>query len=108
MADDGGLVVLHFTTTLRDPSTQGRHDEMVRQMRELAERTPGYLGWYEPPSDGPGAPPSGVLVFDSQESLGAWRDDPLHGQIHVEGEEAVYSSFDVTILEPVRRNTWAR
>lgn len=99
------MVLLHFTTTLRDPSTQAAHGRMVEQMRELADATDGFLGWF--PGPAAGAVDSGVLAFESEESLAAWRDHPLHGEIHGRGEESVYASFDVRVFEQVRENRWA-
>lgn len=94
-----------FSTTLRHDEVRDEHREMVESMRELAEATPGFVAWHDVVAADPDTS-SGVIVFDSEESLAAWREHPDHGAVHQRGEDAVYRSFDVQIYELVRENTW--
>ena len=80
---------------------------MVVDMRALAEKTPGFVAWHDIVSVEPGSA-AGAIVFESEEALSAWRDDPAHGAVHRQGEESVYRSFHVQIYELVRENVWSQ
>lgn len=97
--------VVWFTTTLRGPELRDEHLELVKGMRELAEATPGFLEWHawDGPGDGSSA---GLIAFASEDALTAWREHPDHHAVHRRGEESVYASFDVRILDLVRQSTW--
>ena len=94
-----------FSTTLRHDDVREEHARMVTAMRELAEATPGFVAWHEvvsPDAD----TATGLIAFESEDALAAWREHPDHAAVHQRGEEAVYRSFQVQIYELVRENTW--
>lgn len=97
--------LLLFSTTTRSPDTQAAHDQMVQDMRRLAEATPGFQAWYDIAGTDPGTF-MGAILFESEKALATWRDDPSHAEVHRRGEEGVYSSFRVQIFEVVRENAW--
>ncbi len=93
--------MLLYTTTLRDESGRAQHEEMKRRMRELADSVPGFLGEDDYRNEADGSM-LGVLRFESEEALAAWRDHPSHGAVHNLGVESVYASYRVEIFERKR------
>lgn len=80
---------------------------MVEAMRDLAEATPGFVAWHDVVAPDPDTS-MGAILFESEESLSAWREHPDHAAAHQRGEDAVYRSFNVQIYELVRENVWPR
>jgi heme-degrading monooxygenase HmoA len=101
--------MLLYTTTLRDESFRAEHDDMKRRMRALAESVPGFLGEedYRNQADGSTL---GILRFEDEAALAAWRDHPDHGAVHNRGVGSVYASYTVEVFERVRDAsfTWAQ
>lgn len=98
--------LVHFTTTLADPEHESEHREMIASMRALAEGTPGFVEWRDLGSGDDHA--EGLILFETEEGLAAWRDHPDHVEIHRRGREAVFGSFRVRIFEMVRESAWDR
>jgi heme-degrading monooxygenase HmoA len=74
---------------------------MTRRLYALAEATPGFVDHerYERPDGGT----FGVLRFESEDALAAWRDHPDHGEAHQRAVEDVYSTYRVEICERIRQ-----
>jgi heme-degrading monooxygenase HmoA len=100
------MIVLLFTVVPRGDELVAAHGEMTRQMHALAEATPGFLGaeYFDRPDGGT----FGVLRFEDEAALAAWRDHPDHGATHVRGVEEVYSTYRVEVCEVIREAgfTW--
>jgi heme-degrading monooxygenase HmoA len=93
--------MLMYTTTLRDESGRAQHEDMKRRMRELAETIPGFLGEedYRHEADGSML---GILRFEDEAALAAWREHPDHKAVHNVGVESVYGSYRVEVFERIR------
>ena len=100
------MIVLLYTVVPRTEELRPVNDEMTRQMHALAEATPGFLGaeYYDRPDGGT----FGVLRFEDEDALAAWRDHPDHGEAHRRGVEEVYSRYQVEICERVRHAEFTR
>ena len=97
------MIVVLFSTTLRDDALREEYDELNRRTQELAAAIPGFAGWQEFRTDDGGTVGTvGIVRFENDEALAAWRDDPVHQSVHQRGVEAVYGSYRVEILERVR------
>jgi heme-degrading monooxygenase HmoA len=94
------MIVVLFATTLRDEALRDDYDELNRRTQELASAIPGFAGWQEFRTDD--GETVGIVRFESDEALAAWRDDPVHQAVHQRGVDAVYGSYRVEILERVR------
>jgi heme-degrading monooxygenase HmoA len=94
------MIVLLYTVVPRTEELRPVNEEMTRQMHLLAEATPGFLGaeYYDRADGGT----FGVLRFEDESALAAWRDHPDHGEVHRRGVEEVYSRYQVEICERVR------
>jgi heme-degrading monooxygenase HmoA len=94
------MIVLLFTVVPRDDSRRAEHEDMTRRMHALAEATPGFVDaeYYDRPDGGT----FGVLRFEDEDALAAWRDHPDHGEAHRRAVEDVYSRYRVEICERVR------
>jgi heme-degrading monooxygenase HmoA len=101
--------MLLYTTTLRDESLRAEHENMKRRMRALAESVPGFLGEEDYRNEADGST-LGILRFEDEAALAAWRDHPDHGAVHNRGVDSVYASYTVEVFERVRDAsfTWAR
>jgi heme-degrading monooxygenase HmoA len=95
------VILLLYTVTLRDESRRAEHEEMKRQMRVLAESIPGFLGEEDYRNEADGSM-LGVLRFEDETALAAWRDHPSHGAVHNVGVESVYASYRVEVFERKR------
>ncbi len=100
------MIVLLFSTVPRNDGVRAEHEDMKRAMRALAEDVPGFLGWDEYEEAGGGT--FGVLRFESEAALAAWRDHPDHMEIHRRGVEDVYASYRVEVCERVRDASFSR
>jgi heme-degrading monooxygenase HmoA len=94
------MIVLLFSTAPRNDRVRAEYDEMKRAMHALAEDVPGFVSWdeYEDADGGT----FGVLRFESEAALAAWRDHPDHREIHRRGVDEVYASYRVEVCEVVR------
>jgi heme-degrading monooxygenase HmoA len=97
--------LVSFATTLLDERLMPTHLDMVRRMRELAEQIDGFVEWRDSYD---GLDYWGFVVFASPEAALSWKANPTHGQIHQEGEAAVYSAFSTQVFELVREASWRR
>jgi heme-degrading monooxygenase HmoA len=95
------MKLLVYRTVLRGPEFEADHREMTQLLDDLADRTPGFLGT-ETFSPRPGET-VGLMRFESEESLAAWREHPDHKRTHVRGVEEVYRSYRVEIYELTRQ-----
>jgi heme-degrading monooxygenase HmoA len=93
--------MLLYTTTLRDESQRAEHEDMKRRMRALAESVPGFLGEQDFRNEDDGSM-LGILRFEDEAALAAWRDHPDHGAVHNRGVDSVYASYTVEVFERVR------
>jgi heme-degrading monooxygenase HmoA len=99
------MQLVSFRATVRDPSLEPTHQQMVTRMRDLAEAIDGFVEW----RDGyDGLTYWGFVVFASPEAALAWKGHPTHGAIHREGESSVYSEFSTQVFELVREASWRR
>jgi heme-degrading monooxygenase HmoA len=94
------VIVLLFTTVPRDDVARSNHEEMTRQMHALADATPGFVDaeYYPRPDGGT----FGVLRFEDEKALAAWRDHPDHAAVHQRGVDEVYASYRVEVCERIR------
>ncbi len=74
------MIVLLFTVVPRTDVLEADHEEMSRRMHDLAEATPGFVDaeYYQRPAGGT----FGVLRFEDEAALAAWRDHPDHAEAH--------------------------
>ena len=102
------MIVVLFSTTLRDEALREEYDELNRSTQALAAAIPGFVGWEEFETADGGT--LGIVRFEDETALSAWRDDPVHQRAHRRGVEAVYGSYRVEILQRVRGAgfTWDR
>jgi heme-degrading monooxygenase HmoA len=99
------MIVLLFSTVPRNDEVREQHDEMTRAMRTLAEGLPGFLGWEEYAQADGGT--FGVLRFEDEAVLAAWRDHPDHMEVHRRGVDDVYASYRVEVCELVREASFS-
>ena len=99
------MIILLYTVVPRGEAQREEHAEMTRQMDALAEATSGFLGaeYYERPDGGS----FGVLRFEDEKALAAWRDHPDHAETHRRGVEDVYATYRVEICERVREASFS-
>ena len=97
--------LVSFRTTLLDEQLMPVHEDMVRRMRELAEEIDGFVEWQDAYD---GLDYWGFVVFASPEAALSWKGNPTHGQIHQDGEDAVYAAFSTQVFELVREASWRR
>jgi heme-degrading monooxygenase HmoA len=100
------MIVLLYATVPRSEAVMPQYNEDKRAMRQLAESVPGFVGWDEYPAPDNGT--FGVLRFEDETALAAWRDHPDHGEAHRRGVEDLYASYRVEVCERVRDSsfTW--
>ena len=95
------MIMIVYRTVVRSPEYERDHAEMTELLDDLAARTPGFIGT-ETFQGGPGET-IGMMRFESEEAVAAWRDHPDHQRTHVRGVEEVYSSYRVEVFELVRQ-----
>jgi heme-degrading monooxygenase HmoA len=95
------MMLLVYRTVVRGPEFERDHEEMTALLDDIAARTPGFIGT-ETFRGGPGET-IGLMRFESEDALGAWRDHPDHQRTHVRGVDEVYSSYRVEVYELVRQ-----
>src|ERR1041384_2125328 len=100
------MIVLLFTTTPTDESVREEYDEIARVTRETAEQTPGFVGWTT--YDGPGGETMGIIEFENEDALVAWRDHPAHVNANKRGREAVYGTYTVRVCSVMREASFDR
>jgi heme-degrading monooxygenase HmoA len=100
------MIVLLFTVVPRTDALRSDHEEMNRRMHALAEATPGFVDaeYYPRPDGGT----FGVLRFEDEAALAAWRDHPDHADAHRRAVEEVYATYRVEVCERVREATFTR
>jgi heme-degrading monooxygenase HmoA len=100
------MVILLFTVVPRTDALQSDHEEMTRRMHALAEATPGFVGaeYYPRPAGGT----FGVIRFEDEAALAAWRDHPDHADTHRLAVEDVYATYRVEVCERIREATFTR
>jgi heme-degrading monooxygenase HmoA len=101
--NDGRIVML-YATTLRSDALRDEYDAMNAEARAVAERTPGFIAWTE--YAGPTGERLGVVEFESEDTLAAWRDDPSHTEASRRGREAVFGRYRVQICRVVRESSF--
>ena len=95
------MMLLVYRTVLRGPEFEPAHREMTALLDDLAKRTPGFIGT-ETFTVGPGET-IGLMSFESEAALAAWREHADHKRTHVRGVEEVYRSYRVEVYELVRQ-----
>ena len=100
------MIVLLFTVVPRTDVLEADHEEMSRRMHDLAEATPGFVDaeYYQRPAGGT----FGVLRFEDEAALAAWRDHPAHAEAHRRAVDDVYATYRVEVCERVREATFTR
>jgi heme-degrading monooxygenase HmoA len=94
------VIVFLFTVVPRDESRRAEHEDMTRRLNDLAAQTPGFINaeTYDRPDGGT----FGVIRFEDEDALAAWRDHPDHGAAHQRAVEDVYRTYHVEVCELVR------
>jgi heme-degrading monooxygenase HmoA len=98
------MIVMLFLTTLRDEALRDEYEAMNAQARDMAETIPGFLRWDE--YVGPDGERLGVVEFESEEALSAWRNDPSHAEANRRGREAVFGRYRVRICSVLRETAF--
>lgn len=98
------MIILLFSTTARDDAVRDEYERMEARMRELAAATPGFVSWRD--YTAPDGEAIGVVEFESEDALAAWRDHPDHAAVHKRGRDAVYASYRVRICRLVRESSF--
>ncbi len=102
----GVVVTMHvivFRATLIDESVLGEHESIVAEMRRLATELGGCLAWRDSLD---GLTYWGYVLFESDESLLAWKHDPRHADLRLRGERQVYAEFATHVFAEVRHGSW--
>lgn len=98
------MIVLIFETSLRDEAFRDEYADMNRRTRSAAERIPGFVSWKE--YAGPSGVTLGVIEFESEDALVAWRDEPTHAEVNRRGREAVYGRYRVRVCNVLRESAF--
>ena len=94
------MIILFFGTTLRNESLRDEYEQANERQREIAEETPGFVSWKQwGTSEGEDI---GMLSFESDEGVVAWRDHPDHVAAQKRGQEALYGTYWVRVCELIR------
>ena len=96
------MILLVYRIVLRDEAARAAHDDMDARVDAVAAATPGYLG-RELFQVGP-LETLGLLRFESEEAVTAWKTHADHQTAHVRGVEELYRSYRVEVYELVRSN----
>ena len=96
------MIVMLYLTTLRDEALRGEYEAMNDQARAAAEAVPGFVRWEE--FTGGAGERLGVVEFESEDALAAWRNAPSHAEANRRGRDAVFGRYRVVVCE-VRRET---
>ena len=95
------MVLIVYRTVLRSPDFEADHHEMTTLLYELAASTPGFVGVETFTRDD--GETVGLLRFESEDAVTAWREHPDHQRTHVRGVEEVYRSYRVEVYHLVRQ-----
>jgi len=98
------VIILLFSTTLRDEALRSEYQVMNARTCALAEATPGFVSWTEYAGDG--GETLGIIEWESEEGLRLWRDAPEHAEVHRSGQEAVYGRYRVRICQVIRESSF--
>jgi heme-degrading monooxygenase HmoA len=91
--------LVYFETTRPDHARDDLHDQVVAEMRALAESIPGFSMWRDATED---LHYWGVVIFETETGALAWRDHPDHARINRQSRGRLYSAFRILAFEGVR------
>lgn len=100
------MVIVLLRTRLRADADRPAYEALSEQMFRLVQTMPGFVG-----ADGYAATDGeevGVIRFDSQGSLRAWREHPDHLAAQRLGKSDFYASYAIEVCEVVRAYDFAR
>lgn len=99
------MVIVLIRTALRADADVVAYEALNARMEEIVKAIPGFLA-----ADGYASPEGdqiGLIRFESQEALRAWRDHPEHRVAQARGKAEFYASYRVEVCEVVRAYDFA-
>lgn len=97
-------IVTVFRSRLRDEHTG--YDETAMEMEAAARAVPGFVDFKTFTADD--GERVSIVVFDSLESHGAWRDDPRHRAAQQRGREEWYAEYHIQVCELRSERSYGR
>lgn len=93
------MVIVVFRTRVK-PGAEKEIVAYYKQLAPLAERHPGLIASKDfVAEDGEVLT---LVEFESEESLAAWREQPLHREARKRGREALFAAYRVQVCTPIR------
>ena len=92
-----------FRSRLREESVD-EYRALAPQMETLARTMPGFVDFKAFTADD--GERVSIIVFDTLEHQIAWRRHAEHVEAQRIGRDRFYASYDISVCEIVRRNTW--
>ena len=97
-------IVTVFRSRLRPDAEQQGYGEAAARMEARARRMPGFMDFKTfAAADGERV---SVIIFDSVEHQGAWRNDPEHRAVQLRGRDDFYEEFSISVCEEISRRTF--
>jgi heme-degrading monooxygenase HmoA len=100
------MMVVLFNAIVRDEANDAEYERTDERLYSIVSRMPGFLSFKEYTADD--GETIGVIRFESREALEAWRDHPEHVAAQQRGRDHFYDSYDIEVLEQVRRSVFRR
>jgi heme-degrading monooxygenase HmoA len=96
-----GVILVLFSTQLRDDVDMEQYNGTSARMNELVRQIPGFISIKEFVSEDGDA--VAIARFESAEALEAWRHHPEHLVAQQKGRSQFYKSYWVQVCKIVRQ-----
>jgi heme-degrading monooxygenase HmoA len=100
------MIVVLFNAVVRKQAEGAEYDQTDARLFDIVSSMPGFVSFKEYSADD--GETIGVVRFESREALEAWRDHPEHVAAQKRGREHFYASYEIEVLEQVRRSVFQR
>ena len=99
------MIVVLFSATVREEA-RAEHDETDDRLYGIVTSMPGFVSYKSYTSED--GEEIGLIRFENREALEAWRTHPEHLAAQRRGREEFYASYDIEVLEQIRRSVFDR
>ena len=100
------MMVVLFSATLAEDADTAAYEALDKHLYGIVGSMPGFLSVKEyTAADGETI---GVVRFESEEALEAWRRQPDHQEAQRRGREEFYARYDIEVLRLERASRFER
>jgi heme-degrading monooxygenase HmoA len=100
LCEDGSMILVVFRSRARPDGDLEEYAKRSKRMHELVQSHPGFISIEN--FETPDGEEVSLELFDSDESVAAWRANPEHREVQRWAREHFYSWYSVQASEVIR------